>query len=229
MRRSQKAYPKTTDTRRHSPGPKTASISLLKPANAACLPMLPAKRHRASEESGAGKAQPQRTPPGSAEHAQSVSTVEDTAARPLDLDRREEALAHREEDAERRTHRESRPARAAHPPPAQMARTVFAVLACATAVAAFSAPRAGAKAPVAVPKIEANPLAVAAALPAVAAPLAANAFQGSMLGLPVNVVVAFAPVLLLAVPWVLIVIAPGALQQLGRIQSGQSSKYFGEN
>merc|ERR1719316_541905 len=92
-----------------------------------------------------------------------------------------------------------------------MARTVFAVLACATAVAAFSAPRAGAKAPVAVPKIEANPLAVAAALPAVAAPLAANAFQGSMLGLPVNVVVAFAPVLLLAVPWVLIVIAPGAL------------------
>ena len=50
-----------------------------------------------------------------------------------------------------------------------------------------------------------------------------------MLGLPVNVVVAFAPVLLLAVPWVLIVIAPGALQQLGRIQSGQSSKYFGEN
>ena len=44
-----------------------------------------------------------------------------------------------------------------------MARTVFAVLACATAVAAFSAPRAGAKAPVAVPKIEANPLAVAAA------------------------------------------------------------------
>ena len=134
-----------------------------------------------------------------------------------------------ERDAERRTHRESRPARAAHPSPAQMARTVFAVLACATAVAAFSAPRAGAKAPVAVPKIEANPLAVAAALPAVAAPLAANAFQGSMLGLPVNVVVAFAPVLLLAVPWVLIVIAPGALQQLGRIQSGQSSKYFGEN
>ena len=191
--------------------------------------MLPAKRHRASEESGAGKAQPQRTPPGSAEDTQSVSTVEDTAARPLDLDRREEALAHREEDAERRTHREPRPARAAHPPPAQMARTVFAVLACATAVAAFSAPRAGAKAPVAVPKIEANPLAVAAALPAVAAPLAANAFQGSMLGLPVNVVVAFAPVLLLAVPWVLIVIAPGALQQLGRIQSGQSSKYFGEN
>ena len=115
------------------------------------------------------------------------------------------------------------------PPFTQMARTVFAVLACATAVAAFSAPRAGAKAPVAVPKIEANPLAVAAALPAVAAPLAANAFQGSMLGLPVNVVVAFAPVLLLAVPWVLIVIAPGALQQLGRIQSGQSSKYFGEN
>ena len=59
------------------------------------------------------------------------------------------------------------------PPFTQMARTVFAVLACATAVAAFSAPRAGAKAPVAVPKIEANPLAVAAALPAVAAPLAA--------------------------------------------------------
>ena len=146
------------------------------------------------------------------------------------MDRREEALAHRKEDAERRTHREPRPARkTAHPSPAQMARTVFAVLACATAVAAFSAPRAGAKAPVAVPKIEANPLAVAAALPAVAAPLAANAFQGSMLGLPVNVVVAFAPVLLLAVPWVLIVIAPGALQQLGRIQSGQSSKYFGEN
>ena len=74
-----------------------------------------------------------------------------------------------------------------------MARTVFAVLACATAVAAFSAPRAGAKAPVAVPKIEANPLAVAAALPAVAAPLAANAFQGSMLGMPINLVVAFAP------------------------------------
>ena len=227
MRRSQKAYPKTTDTRRHSPGPKTASISLLKPANAACLPLLPAKRQRASEESGGGKAQPQRTPPGSAEDTQSVSTVEDTAARPLDLDRREEALAHREDREE--THRESGPARAAHPSPAQMARTVFAVLACATAVAAFSAPRAGAKAPVAVPKIEANPLAVAAALPAVAAPLAANAFQGSMLGLPVNVVVAFAPVLLLAVPWVLIVIAPGALQQLGRIQSGQSSKYFGEN
>ena len=195
------------------------------------MPLLPPKRLRASEESGAGKAQPQRTPPGSAEDTQSVSTVEDTAARPLDLDRREEALAHREEDAERRRV-ESTP-RAHHspvpPPPAQMARTVFAVLACATAVAAFSAPRAGAKAPVAVPKIEANPLAVAAALPAVAAPLAANAFQGSMLGLPVNVVVAFAPVLLLAVPWVLIVIAPGALQQLGRIQSGQSSKYFGEN
>ena len=52
-----------------------------------------------------------------------------------------------ERDAERRTHRESRPARAAHPSPAQMARTVFAVLACATAVAAFSAPRAGATAP----------------------------------------------------------------------------------
>ena len=110
-----------------------------------------------------------------------------------------------------------------------MARTVFAVLACATAVAAFSAPRAGAKAPVAVPKIEANPLAVAAALPAVAAPLAANAFQGSMLGMPVNLVVAFAPIMLVAVPWVLIVIAPGALQQVGRIAKGDSAKYFGEN
>ena len=109
-----------------------------------------------------------------------------------------------------------------------MARTVFAVLACATAVAAFSAPRAGAKAPV-VPKIEANPLAVAAALPAVAAPLAANAFQGSMLGMPINLVVAFAPVVLVAVPRVLIVIAPGALQQVGRIAKGDSAKYFGEN
>ena len=79
-----------------------------------------------------------------------------------------------------------------------MARTVFAVLACATAVAAFSAPRAGAKAPVAVPKIEANPLAIAAAAPALAAPLAANAFQGSMLGMPINLVVAFAPVVLVA-------------------------------
>ncbi len=115
------------------------------------------------------------------------------------------------------------------PPFTQMARTVFAVLACATAVAAFSAPRAGAKAPVAVPKIEANPLAVAAALPAVAAPLAANAFQGSMLGMPVNLVVAFAPIMLVAIPWVLIVIAPGALQQVGRIAKGDSAKYFGEN
>lgn len=110
-----------------------------------------------------------------------------------------------------------------------MARTVFAVLACATAVAAFSAPRAGAKAPVAVPKIEANPLAIAAAAPALAAPLAANAFQGSMLGMPINLVVAFAPVVLVAVPWVLIVIAPGALQQVGRIAKGDSAKYFGEN
>ncbi len=115
------------------------------------------------------------------------------------------------------------------PPFTQMARTVFAVLACATAVAAFSAQRAGAKAPVAVPKIEANPLAVAAALPAVAAPLAANAFQGSMLGMPVNLVVAFAPIMLVAIPWVLIVIAPGALQQVGRIAKGDSAKYFGEN
>ena len=114
------------------------------------------------------------------------------------------------------------------PPFTQMARTVFAVLACATAVAAFSAPRAGAKAPV-VPKIEANPLAIAAAAPALAAPLAANAFQGSMLGMPVNLVVAFAPIMLVAIPWVLIVIAPGALQQVGRIAKGDSAKYFGEN
>ena len=98
-----------------------------------------------------------------------------------------------------------------------------------TAVAAFSAPRAGAKAPVAVPKFEANPLAIAAAAPALAAPLAANAFQGSMLGMPINLVVAFAPVVLVAVPWVLIVIAPGALQQVGRIAKGDSAKYFGEN
>jgi len=136
----------------------------------------------------------------------------------------------RKEDAERiRAERATPRAKTAHPSLAQMARTVFAVLACATAVAAFSAPRAGAKAPVAVPKFEANPLAIAAAAPALAAPLAANAFQGSMLGMPINLVVAFAPVVLVAVPWVLIVIAPGALQQVGRIAKGDSAKYFGEN
>ena len=84
----------------------------------------------------------------------------------------------------------------------------------------------GAKAPV-VPKIEANPLAIAR--PPGARRAARRYRSRLMLGMPVNLVVAFAPIMLVAIPWVLIVIAPGALQQVGRIAKGDSAKYFGEN
>mmetsp|Transcript_2260 Transcript_2260/g.6723 ORF Transcript_2260/g.6723 Transcript_2260/m.6723 type:complete len:106 (-) Transcript_2260:83-400(-) len=80
----------------------------------------------------------------------------------------------------------------------------------------------------AAPKFEISPAAVAAA-PVALAPVAANAFQGTAFGVPINALVSFAPVLLVAVPIALIVIGPGALQQLGRVLSGDSSKYFGEN
>jgi len=78
-------------------------------------------------------------------------------------------------------------------------------------------------------KFDTYPLIMAAASSAAFAPMPANAFKGEIFGLPINLFVAFAPVVLLAVPWVLIVIAPGALQQLNRVRKGDSSKYFGEN
>jgi len=78
-------------------------------------------------------------------------------------------------------------------------------------------------------KFDTYPLIMAAASSAAFAPMPANAFKGEILGLPINLFVAFAPVVLLAVPWVLIVIAPGAIQQLNRVLKGDSGKYFGEN
>ena len=79
----------------------------------------------------------------------------------------------------------------------------------------------------AAPKIDFAPL--AAALPVALAASPANAFQGEIAGIPINVLLSFAPVLLVAVPIALVVIGPGALQQLNRVLSGESKNYFGEN
>jgi hypothetical protein len=78
-------------------------------------------------------------------------------------------------------------------------------------------------------KFDTYPLIMAAASSAAFAPMPANAFKGEIFGLPINLFVAFAPVVLLAVPWVLVVIAPGAIQQAKRVLKGDSGKYFGEN
>jgi hypothetical protein len=78
-------------------------------------------------------------------------------------------------------------------------------------------------------KFDTYPLIMAAASSAAFAPMPANAFKGEIFGLPINLFVAFAPVVLLAVPWVLVVIAPGAIQQAKRVLKGDSEKYFGEN
>ena len=79
----------------------------------------------------------------------------------------------------------------------------------------------------AAPKIDLAPL--AAALPVALAASPANAFQGEIAGIPINVLLSFAPVLLVALPIALVVIGPGALQQLNRVLSGESKNYFGEN
>ena len=76
------------------------------------------------------------------------------------------------------------------------------------------------------PKFDAMPIAAAVAPLAVAAP--AEAFTGNIAGIPINlIIVGAAPAAALLVA--LTVIGTGALQQLGRVLSGESKGYFGEN
>ena len=75
-------------------------------------------------------------------------------------------------------------------------------------------------------KFDAMPIAAAVAPLAVAAP--AEAFTGNIAGIPINlIIVGAAPAFAALVA--LTVIGTGALQQLGRVLSGESKGYFGEN
>ena len=69
------------------------------------------------------------------------------------------------------------------------------------------------------------PAAIAAAVPALAAPPASAALLGISAPLQGQALVVFAPVLLVAVPIVLIVIGNGAIQQVKRVLSGEGQKY----
>ena len=69
------------------------------------------------------------------------------------------------------------------------------------------------------------PAAIAAAVPAVAAQPASAAILGIKAPLLGQAGVVFAPVLLVAVPIVLIVIGNGAIQQVKRVLSGEGQKY----
>ena len=76
------------------------------------------------------------------------------------------------------------------------------------------------------PKFDVMPIAAAVAPLAVAAP--AEAFTGNIAGIPINLlIVGAAPAAALLVA--LTVIGTGAIQQLGRVLSGESKGYFGEN
>ena len=69
------------------------------------------------------------------------------------------------------------------------------------------------------------PAAIAGAVPAIAAQPASAAILGISAPLQGQALVVFAPVLLVAVPIVLIVIGNGAIQQVKRVLSGEGQKY----
>ena len=69
------------------------------------------------------------------------------------------------------------------------------------------------------------PAALAAAVPAIAAQPASAAVLGLKIPLLGQAGLVFAPVLLVAVPIVLIVIGNGAIQQVKRVLSGEGQKY----
>ena len=93
-----------------------------------------------------------------------------------------------------------------------------ATLACAAALA----PPKTHVAPVSAGPV---PAVVAAAVPAIAAQPASAAILGISAPLQGQALVVFAPVLLVAVPIVLIVIGNGAIQQVKRVLSGEGQKY----
>mmetsp|Transcript_21161 Transcript_21161/g.65320 ORF Transcript_21161/g.65320 Transcript_21161/m.65320 type:complete len:111 (+) Transcript_21161:69-401(+) len=104
---------------------------------------------------------------------------------------------------------------------------VFALVLASLAVAsAFVAPHTAVKAPQTVVKATKTPtVPVAAALPALALAAPAHAALPSVAGIPGGLLLTFFPIVIAASVAILI-IGPGALQQLERVFSGQSSKYM---
>ena len=102
-----------------------------------------------------------------------------------------------------------------------MARA-FILAAATLACAAALAPPKTHVAPVSAGPV---PAAVAAAVPAIAAQPASAAILRIKAPLLGQAGVVFAPVLLVAVPSVLIVIGNGAIQQVKRVLSGEGQKY----
>ena len=108
----------------------------------------------------------------------------------------------------------------------------FLVLAFLASAAAFSAPTSVARPVRSAVTMSAKKMALApafaAALPIALSAQPANAFLGlpaDINGIPIGVFFVFAPVLV-AASVALIVIGPGAIQQAGRVFTGQSSKYM---